>query len=185
MSELFPKTTMRICAIVVTYHPDFFSLRRQFDSITPQVSAIRVIDNSGTSDVSDWISKETFQHQHVTVHNLYENQGLGAAYNIGIRWAQRHGTSNRFIVFDLTSISSYANGIDMVEWGYNRDRESLPQINLGVIYGEPSALPLFYSLYPGSIHDVTTLKILSPSLRSCHLIRLSSYWTKASTAKKI
>jgi len=94
MSELFSKTTMRICAIVVTYHPDFFSLRRQFDSITPQVSTIRVIDNSGTSDVSDWVSKETFQHQHVTVHNLYENQGLGAAYNIGIRWAQSHGYSH-------------------------------------------------------------------------------------------
>lgn len=74
------------------------------------------------------------------------------------RWAQRYTTSNRFIVFDLTSISSYASGIDMVEWGYNRDCESLPQINLGVIYGEPSGLPLFYSLYPGSIHDVTTLK---------------------------
>jgi transposase len=74
------------------------------------------------------------------------------------RWAQRYTTSNRFIVFDLTSISSYANGIDMVEWGYNRDCESLPQINLGVIYGEPSGMPLFYSLYPGSIHDVTTLK---------------------------
>lgn len=74
------------------------------------------------------------------------------------RWSQRYTTSNRFIVFDLTSISSYANGIDMVEWGYNRDRESLAQVNLGVVYGEPSGLPLFYSLYPGSIHDVSTLK---------------------------
>jgi len=74
------------------------------------------------------------------------------------RWTKRYTASNRFIVFDLTSISSHANGIDMVEWGYNRDCESLPQINLGVVYGEPSGLPLFYSLYPGSIHDVTTLK---------------------------
>ncbi len=74
------------------------------------------------------------------------------------RWANRHAASNRFIVFDLTSISSHANGIDMVEWGYNRDCESLPQINLGVVFGEPSGLPLFYSLYPGSIHDVSTLR---------------------------
>ena len=74
------------------------------------------------------------------------------------RWSQRFLKTNRFIVFDITSISSYANGIDLVEWGYNRDREALPQINLGVIYGEPSGMPLFYSLYPGSIHDVTTLK---------------------------
>ena len=74
------------------------------------------------------------------------------------RWTQRFTTTNRFIVFDLTSISSYAHGIDIIEWGYNRDCESLAQVNLGVIYGEPSGLPLFYSLYPGSIHDVTTLK---------------------------
>jgi transposase len=74
------------------------------------------------------------------------------------RWTKRYTASNRFIVFDLTSISSHASGIDMVEWGYNRDCESLPQINLGMVYGEPSGLPLFYSLYPGSIHDVTTLK---------------------------
>jgi transposase len=45
-----------------------------------------------------------------------------------------------------------------VEAGYNRDHESLPQINLGVVYGEPSALPLCYRVYPGSIHDVSTLR---------------------------
>jgi transposase len=73
-------------------------------------------------------------------------------------WVQRFVDTNRFIIFDITSISSYANGIDEVEWGYNRDREVLPQVNIGMIYGEPSGLPLCYSLYPGSIHDVTTLK---------------------------
>jgi len=74
------------------------------------------------------------------------------------RWADRFTKTNRFIVFDITSISSYANGIDSVEWGYNRDQESLPQINLGIVYGEPSGMPLYYSVYPGSIHDVTTLR---------------------------
>jgi transposase len=55
-------------------------------------------------------------------------------------------------------LSSYAEGIDYVEWGYNRDGESLPQINFGVIYAEQVQLPLYYQLYPGSIPDVTTLK---------------------------
>lgn len=62
------------------------------------------------------------------------------------------------IVFDITSLSSYAHFIDYVEWGYNRDEESLPQINLGVIYAEHAQLPLYYQVYPGSIADVTTLK---------------------------
>lgn len=73
------------------------------------------------------------------------------------RWAQRERAA-RLLVFDITSISSYARFIDFVEWGYNRDRESLPQINLGVVYAEPSATPLLYSLYPGSVPDVKTLK---------------------------
>ncbi len=73
-------------------------------------------------------------------------------------WIKRQKDANQFIVFDITSVSSYSKGIDFVEWGYNRDKESLPQVNLGVIYGRPVDLPLFYSLYPGSIHDVSTLK---------------------------
>ncbi len=103
------------------------------------------------------------------------------------RWTKRYDTSNLFIVFDLTSISSHANGIDKVEWGYNRDCESLPQINLGVVYGEPSGLPLFYSLYPGSIHDVTTLKnIVSElqilSLDSTIFVLDKGFYSKANLA---
>jgi hypothetical protein len=74
------------------------------------------------------------------------------------KWASGYLKSSRFVVFDITSVSSYAQGIDQVERGYNRDREALPQINLGVVYGEPSASPLCYRMYPGSIHDVNTLR---------------------------
>ena len=80
-------------------------------------------------------------------------------------WTEQYRASNRFIVFDITSISSYGNRIEYLEWGYNRDGEALPQINLGVVYGEPSGLPLLYTPYPGSIHDVTTLKKLITELR--------------------
>ena len=71
-------------------------------------------------------------------------------------WARQHD-GNEYIVFDITSFSSYAKNLDFLEWGYNRDREKLPQINFGVIYGEPSAVPLFYTRYPVSIKDVSTL----------------------------
>jgi hypothetical protein len=74
------------------------------------------------------------------------------------RWAGRLSKSNRFVIFAITSVSSYAKGIDRVEWGYNRNHESLPQINLGLVYGEPSALPLCYRAYPGSIHDISALR---------------------------
>jgi transposase len=74
-------------------------------------------------------------------------------------WIQQCGEV-KTIVFDITSVSCYAEGLDAVEWGYNRDEESLPQINLGILYAENNQLPLYYQLYPGSIPDVTTLKNL-------------------------
>ena len=64
------------------------------------------------------------------------------------------------MVFDITSFSSYSKTLELLEWGYNRDGESLRQINFGVIMGNLSALPIGYRIYPGSITDVVTLKNL-------------------------
>ena len=75
------------------------------------------------------------------------------------KWAKQHG-EKRNIVFDITSISSYALHEGLQEFGYNRDGESLPQINIGMIYGDDEELPLGYRIYQGSIGDVSTLKNL-------------------------
>jgi transposase len=72
----------------------------------------------------------------------------------------RHVGPVQAVVFDITSLSSYSTLFELVEGGYNRDHEQVPQINLGVIYAEQSNLPLYYLLYPGSIPDVSTLKNL-------------------------
>jgi len=72
-------------------------------------------------------------------------------------WIQSQGDLQA-IFFDITSLSSYSKLIEYLEWGYNRDGEKMPQINLGMIVGQPSHLPLAYQIYPGSIADVSTLK---------------------------
>jgi len=72
-------------------------------------------------------------------------------------WVKRQGDIQA-IIFDITSLSSYSRLIEYLEWGYNRDRDKLPQINLGLIVGQPSQLPLAYRVYPGSISDVRTLR---------------------------
>ena len=73
------------------------------------------------------------------------------------------------IYFDITSFSSYSNLIDLVEWGYNRDGEKLPQINFGVLLGFPSHLPLLYSVHQGSISDVSTIQNIASKLESFKL----------------
>ena len=46
----------------------------------------------------------------------------------------------------------------MVEFGYNRDHEDLPQINLGLVVDSGSKLPLYYHVHDGDIRDVSTLE---------------------------
>jgi transposase len=59
---------------------------------------------------------------------------------------------------DITSISSYSLKSDVVEYGYNRDKEDLPQINLGMVTDSGNRLALYYRSHDGSISDVATLK---------------------------
>lgn len=84
-------------------------------------------------------------------------QNVYARFEFSKLWSQKR-REDKFIVFDITSISSYSKFIESVEWGYNRDKERLPQINFGMLFAQPSMLPLFYNVYQGSIRDVSTLK---------------------------
>jgi len=68
------------------------------------------------------------------------------------------------LFYDITSVSSYSEQNEYVRWGYNRDNEKLPQINLGLLYGQDSKLPAYYRKLPGSISDVSTLKTTVSSL---------------------
>ena len=79
------------------------------------------------------------------------------------QWIKRHNTESA-ILFDVTSISSYSGQNDLLEFGYNRDKERLQQVNIGIVSREGSTdnnvleLPLVYRIYSGSIPDVVTLK---------------------------
>jgi transposase len=67
-------------------------------------------------------------------------------------------SEQEYLALDITSISSYSNLIEDIEWGYNRDKEALPQINLCMLMGEKSGLPIYQTAYSGSLKDVSTLK---------------------------
>jgi transposase len=65
---------------------------------------------------------------------------------------------NEYLAYDTTSIFSYSETIRQVKYGKNKDLENLAQINLAMIFGELSKLPLYYRKMPGNINDVSTLK---------------------------
>lgn len=79
------------------------------------------------------------------------------------QWMKRI-TEKDSLFYDLTSVSSYSELNEYVKWGYNRDGEKLPQINLGMLFGQTSGLPVYYRRLPGSIGDVSTLRNTLSSL---------------------
>ena len=62
------------------------------------------------------------------------------------------------VLYDLTSISYYGAGINAADWGYNRDHDSLPQVNYALLCIRNTGMPLFAWPLNGSISDVSTLE---------------------------
>ena len=110
---------------------------------------------------SDWISStETLSVSDLSSQRISE---LLVAFGAETRhtffegWT-RHISEQEYIALDITSISSYSELVTENEWGYNRDHENLPQINLCMLLGEQSRLPIFQTVYSGSLKDVSTLQ---------------------------
>jgi transposase len=73
-------------------------------------------------------------------------------------WGQSASCETEYLALDISSESSYSELIGEVEWGYNRDHENLTQINVCVLFGESSRLPIYQTVYNGSLKDVSTLE---------------------------
>ncbi len=72
----------------------------------------------------------------------------------------RRRLEKEYLAYDTTSISSYSELLKQVKYGRNKDGERLPQINLAMVFGEKTGLPVYFRKLPGNINDVTTLEKL-------------------------
>jgi len=76
----------------------------------------------------------------------------------------RRRTEREYWAYDITSISSYSETLKQVQYGFNKEDDNLPQINLALVYGEQSRLPFYYRKLAGNIPDVKTVKMLLADL---------------------
>jgi transposase len=67
--------------------------------------------------------------------------------------------------FDVTSVSSYNKINPFVEYGHNRDKEPLAQINLALLTGVASRIPTYYEVLPGSMADVKAIRAFSARMK--------------------
>ncbi len=93
------------------------------------------------------------------ISSLYERIGKNEYARLEFlrNWGN-HIKPTEGVYYDITSVSSYSKNIDILDFGYNRDKEYLPQINIGLTHCIKSSLPLSYRTHSGSIVDVSTLK---------------------------
>lgn len=71
-----------------------------------------------------------------------------------------------YLAYDTTSISSYSETLKQVKYGVNKDHDPLAQINLALLLGQSSRLPVSYRKLPGNLSDVSTVKQLLRDLES-------------------
>ncbi|MBC8452302.1 MAG: transposase [Spirochaetes bacterium] len=120
-------------------------------------------ETSIMNDIDDWM-ETTYLPQTVPLitsqssSRLFQEVGENrwAVDNCKKDWASMMG-KDQMVCYDVTSLSSYSNLIVSVEYGYNRDHEKLPQINLGMFCSERTKMPLTYACYEGSVPDKTEL----------------------------
>ena len=129
----------------------------------------------------DWLEERTVpaglrldqvgtDHVYALMHRVGENLTGRERFFRGWLEAQGHPEA---LLYDTTSLSSYAADLEGAEYGYNRDGERLPQVNLALVSARATGLPLWYRLLPGSIPDVANLRVTGELLRDLGLTRCS------------
>ena len=84
------------------------------------------------------------------------------------RWAEKE-----FLAFDTTSISSYSDAIRLAKYGKNKEGDDLKQINLALLYGETSMLPVYCRKLPGNTADVTTVTNILKDIDFLEMVKLN------------
>ena len=73
---------------------------------------------------------------------------------------QRDHRETIYISYDSTNKNCQAGEVDFAEYGYAKDDSSKPIIKYSVAYDTDNREPLFYEEYPGSINDVSQLRLM-------------------------
>jgi len=124
----------------------------------------RLVYPLALDNIKGWYERtflsELFDNLSLSSQNLsrvLEKIGEG---DVGVEFSERFVKSigcNSGLIYDITSLSSHSNLMDILEYGYNRDGDNLPQMNLSIVAHKELGIPVMYDIYPGSIVDVSTL----------------------------
>ena len=101
--KISPIIESAVTAIIVTYNPDLLILSEVVDATWSQVHAIVIVDNGSSIDMAGWVASLAKDNIHVIC--LEANLGIAAAQNVGIHWAQQHGSDFLLLLDQDSTIS--------------------------------------------------------------------------------
>ncbi len=67
------------------------------------------------------------------------------------------------LMYDITSIPSYSKD-PVFEYGHSKDHDDLEQVNFSMTMEKYHRIPLYYEMHPGSIPDLSFLKLENTTL---------------------
>ena len=144
-----------------------------------QVGALSHCSSLAKSHEPDLAASLTSQR----ISEILSSIGTDAKQTFLAQWMKKT-LEDDYICYDITSISSYSELNEYIKYGYNRDGEKLPQLNLAMLFGQKSALPVYYHRVPGSITDVSMLHNLILTFKKLDVKRLHFVMDKGFYSKK-
>jgi len=153
------------------------------------VMASYIIREGGAMDgIDDWQQRNYFPdcprlHTSQSTSKVFASLTAGQIRNFFAEWVKATMREGGIACYDVTSVSSYAQGMTSVERGYNRDGEDLAQFNLGLFCDEVGKMPIYYNRYNGSLTDKTNLAFVLANARDVGIKRVKmvvdgGFWDK-------
>ena len=109
----------------------------------------------------------------LSAHQRPSGRYPGIFKNGVFRRQAKRRAEKEFLAFDTTSISSYSEAIRLAKYGKNKEGDDLKRINLALLYGEISMLPVYYRKLPGNTADVTTVTNLLKDIDFLEMVKLN------------
>lgn len=139
-------------------------LRRCFPGTWEQILSLAYYltleDSSSMGRFSKWASIHTHPYggdiPSQRISDLFQSITEDSRQQF-FRMQSKRRAETEYLFYDTTSISSYSETLRQVRYGYNKEHDPLPQINLALLYSQKTMLPVCYRKLPGNISDVKTV----------------------------
>ena len=151
-----------------------FGEQRAMDIVVMAAYIIR--EGNAMDGIDDWLERNYFPTYSrlltsQSTSKIFASLAAGQINDFFVDWV-KIAMGEGIVCYDVTSISSYAQQMPSVEFGYNRDHEKLAQFNIGMFCDEKSKVPIYYNRYNGSLTDKTNLSYVLVNAKAVGIDRV-------------